>query len=405
MDHRPYALRTAAVHAGIRPDAMTGSIAPNISVSCNYASKYGQIGFSAFGTSDADVSYAYAREGHPNARQLQEKLTALEDGEAATVFSTGIAAITGLLFHTLSPGDHLVMSDISYAGTAEFVRGLFQRKGIDFTVADLSDIEDLESAMRPNTKVVYAESPCNPLLKIVDIQAAAEIAHNAGAKLIVDSTFATPVATRPMQLGADYVVHSLTKYFCGHGDAMGGAVIGRQRDMKALHDEIGIHLGANLSPFACWLILRGIETLPVRMAAYQDGAMQVAQFLESHSQVTKVIYPGLRSHPQHELARRQMANFAGMIAFHVKSPDAFGHAFSETAKHLLYATSLGSNRSLLLYCDTGTLQQTTFRLDEEHLHRYRKWAGDGFFRLSVGLEDPEDICSDLDRALFEAAKQ
>jgi cystathionine beta-lyase/cystathionine gamma-synthase len=404
VNRDPYTLRTAAVHSGIRPDPITGSIAPDIVVSSNYATKYGQIGFSAAGTNDEDVSYAYAREGHPNARQLEDKLMALEASEDAAVFATGIAAITGLLFQLLSPGDHLVLSDISYAGTAEFVRGLFQRKGIDFTVADLSDLDDLKRAMNANTKVVYAESPCNPILKLVDLQAAADITHGGGAKLIVDSTFATPVATRPIQLGADYVVHSLTKYLCGHGDAMGGAIVGRQHDIKSLRNEIGTHLGASLSPFACWLILRGIETLPVRMAAYEDSATKVAEFLEEHSQVTRVIYPGLPSHPQHELAQKQMANFSGMISFHVKNPHAFGRALSKTAKHLLYATSLGSNRSLLLFCDTGDLQRTTFQLDAEHLRRYRDWAGDGFFRLSVGLEDPKDICSDLDRALFEMAE-
>src|SRR5437763_1689021 len=242
----PYVLRTAAVHAGIRPDPITGTIAPDIAVSSNYSAKYGQIGFSAASTSDEDVRYAYAREGHPNGQQLEDKLTALEAGGDAAVFATGIAAITGLLFQLLSPGDHLVMSDISYAGTAEFVRGFFLRKGINFTLADLSDIDDLKRATKANTKVVYAESPCNPILKLVDIQAAADITHSAGAKLIVDSTFATPVATQPIQLGADYVIHSLTKYLCGHGDAMGGAVVGRHDDMKSLRNEIGTHLGASL---------------------------------------------------------------------------------------------------------------------------------------------------------------
>jgi cystathionine gamma-synthase len=174
--------------------------------------------------------------------------------------------------------------------------------------------------------------------------------------------------------------------------------------MRALRNEIGTHLGDSLSPFACWLILRGIETLPIRMAAYEDTATKVAKFLEENSHVTRVIYPGLPSHPQHDLARKQMANYSGMISFLVKNSHAFGHALSKTAKHLLYAVSLGLNRTVVLFCDSKDLQSTTFQLDEDHLRRYREWAGNGFFRLSVGLEDPKDICVDLDRTLFEMAK-
>jgi canavanine-gamma-lyase len=394
-----FGLRTRAVHAGIAPDPVTGAVGPNIATSTNFAATFGEIGFSALGTVEEAVPYAYAREGHPNAEQLETKLAALDGAEAALVFSTGIAAITGLLLHKLAPGDHAVISDVSYAGTAEFTRGFLSKKGIEVTVADLSDPSDLLRALRPSTKLVYAETPCNPILKLVDLEAIAGHAHAAGAELIVDSTFATPVVTRPIEFGADYVVHSLTKYYGGHGDALGGAVLGRTPAIASLREEVGIHLGATLSPFNCWLILRGIETLPIRMAAYSQSALQIAEYLEGHPEVESVTYPGLPSHPHSELAARQMELPSGMIAFRPKDVDGFGHSLRDNLHVFEFAASLGLSRSLILYCDTDDLQRTTFKLDDEHLARYREWAGDGFFRLSIGLEDPEDLYQDLDRAL------
>jgi canavanine-gamma-lyase len=394
-----FGLRTQAVHAGIVPDPITGAIGPNIATSTNFAAEFGEVGFSALGTVEDAVPYAYAREGHPNAAQLEAKLATLDGAEDALVFSTGIAAVTGLLLHKLAPGDHAVISDVSYAGTAEFARGFLARKGIEVTVADLSDPSELLRALRPNTRVVHAETPCNPILKLVDLEAIAAHTHKAGAELIVDSTFATPVVTRPIEFGADYVVHSLTKYYSGHGDALGGAVVGRKAAIASLREEVGIHLGATLSPFNCWLILRGIETLPIRMAEYSHSALRIAEYLEGHPEVERVIYPGLPSHPHYELAGRQMELPSGMIALRPKDVQRFGDALRNNLRVFEFAASLGLSRSLILYCDTSDLQRTTFKLDDEHLARYREWAGGGFFRLSIGLEDPEDLCEDLDRAL------
>ena len=395
--------RTRAVHAGTPPDPITGAIGPAISTSVTFASRYGEIGFSAAGTVEDKVPFAYAREGHPTAQQLERRLAALENGGGAAVFASGIAAISGLLLYLLGPGDHAVVSDVSYAGTAEFVRGVLRGKGIAVSFADMSDLADVQAALTSRTKLIYAETPCNPVLKLADIAALSRIAHAAGALLVVDSTFASPAVTRPLDLGADYVVHSLTKYCGGHGDAVGGAVIGRDAGaVKAFRDEIGTHLGAMLSPFNAWLILRGLETLPIRLEAYARSALIVAEFLERHPFVSKVRYPGLRSHPQHELARRQMANGSGMISFTVRDMAAFGQALEPNLKVFSFAASLGLSRSLILHCDTADLQRTTFRLDDEHLRRYRAFAGDGFFRLSIGLEDPEDLCADLGRALGAA---
>lgn len=395
--------RTRAVHAGTPPDPITGAVGPAIATSVTFASRYGEIGFSAAGTVEDKVPFAYAREGHPTAQQLERRLAALENGGGAAVFASGIAAISGLLLYLLGPGDHAVVSDVSYAGTAEFARGVLRGKGIEVSFADMSDLADVRGALTARTRLIYAETPCNPVLKLADIAALSQLAHEAGALLVVDSTFASPAVTRPLELGADFVVHSLTKYCGGHGDAVGGAVIGRDgAAVKAFRDEIGTHLGAMLSPFNAWLILRGLETLPIRMEAYARSAGTVAEFLERHPFVTKVRYPGLPSHPQYDLARRQMANGSGMIAFTVRDMAAFGHALEPNLKVFSFAASLGLSRSLILHCDTADLQRTTFRLDEEHLRRYRAFAGDGFFRLSIGLEDTEDLCADLGRALGAA---
>lgn len=390
---------TRAVHAGVEADPLTGAIGPNIATSTNFAAAYGEVGFSAEGTNEDTVPFAYAREGHPNSDQLEARLAALDGGEAAVTFSSGIAAITGLILDRLSPGDHLVVSDVSYAGTAEFVRGFLRRKGIDVTLADMSDPDDVRRALRPETKLLHAETPCNPVLKLVDIAEIAGLAHDAGAELAVDSTFATPVVTRPLEHGADYVVHSLTKYYGGHGDALGGAVIGSEERMSALQHDVGVHLGATLSPFNCWLIMRGIETLPIRMRAYSEAATTVARYLEPHEGVEAIRYPGLESHPQHELAQRQMDLPSGMISFRVTDADRFGRGLADNLRIFQFAASLGLSRSLILYCDTDDLQRTTFQLDDEHLSRYREFAGDGFFRLSIGLEDPADLCRDLGSAL------
>jgi methionine-gamma-lyase len=395
----PTGLRTLAVHAGTQPDAATGAATPSISTAVMFASRFGDIGFSAAATMEDRVPFAYAREGHPNGRELELRLMALEGGEDAVVFASGIAAISGLLLLLLNPGDHLVVSDVTYAGTAEFVRGLLRQKGISVTLADMSDLGDVRAAITPKTRVIYAESPCNPLLKLVDIPAVAELARAAHAALIVDSTFASPAITQPLKLGADFVVHSLTKYCCGHGDAVGGAVIGRSaQQMRPLRTEIGTHLGAMLSPFNAWLIMRGLETLPIRMEACSRNAQVVAEFLENHRHVRQVRYPGLPSHPQYALAQRQMAHPSGMIAFTVNNTNTFGRAL-EYLKLFLFAASLGATRSLILYCDTRDLQRSTFQLDEVHLRRYCEFAGDGFFRLSIGLEDPADLCRDLDAVL------
>ncbi len=230
----------------------------------------------------------------------------------------------------------------------------------------------------------------------------AKIAHQAGAELVVDSTLATPVATRPLTLGADWVLHSLTKYLNGHGDALGGVVVGRREALAELRRHALIHFGGALSPFNAWLIRRGLHTFALRMRAHAESALKVAGFLESHSGIQRVIYPGLPSHPQHELAKRQMANFSGMLTFQVECDAmAAAHRIAQRAKLFNYAVSLGKQRSLTYYIPTEDILRSSFSLTRSAEESYRSYAGDGVFRTSIGLDDPDDLCRDLEQALWE----
>lgn len=396
-----YGARTQAVHAGELPDALTGGAAPALVMSTNFVTCPDALDFGS-PTVGVDAPYLYSRWGNPTVRMLEQKLAALEGGDEAVAFGTGMAAMSSLLLHVLSPGDHVLVSDVCYAGTVSLTRETLPRFGIEVTTADLSDLAEVAAAIRPNTRLVLAETPANPILRLTDLAAVARIAHDSSALLAVDASLTPSVITRPLAEGADFVVTSLTKYYSGHGDAMGGAVIGASELMAPLRQDAVLRFGGVLSPFNAWLILRGMTTLGARMDAHVANAGRVAAFLAEHPAVSKVIYPGLPSHPQHELAQRQMAAGGGLIAFQPRDRDAIG-ALVERLDLFHYAVSLGHQRSLILYLDTDGMQRACFHLDDEHLRRYREWAGDGLFRLSIGLEDPDDLCDDLDRALSGTA--
>ena len=391
-------VQTLAVHAGEGPDPVTGASAPNIVMSTTFVVG-ADTGFSVEGMNENDP-FVYTRWGNPTTRQLEEKLAALEGAESAVAFASGMAAATALLLHTLKAGDHAVVSDVAYAAVSEATNELFPGLGIAITKTDTSDLDALREAVRPNTRLIYIETPCNPLLRLTDIAAAAQIAHNANAALAVDSTFATPVATKPLSLGADFVIHSLTKYLGGHGDALGGALVGRTADLAPLRKKTAIRLGGTLSPFNAWLILRGLATLPLRMKAHEENALRVAAFLENHPLVKKVIYPGLPSHPQHELARRQMRNFSGILTFQTKNGRETAAVLAERLRIIHYAVSLGHHRSLLFYLHGEDLLKTSFKLSTpKQRESWKAFAGEGIFRFSVGLEDAPDIIADLEQAL------
>jgi len=391
-------LRTAAVHAGESPDAATGASAPNLVMSSTFVTR-DAAGFSAHDL-DEESGFLYTRWSNPTVAQLEAKLCALEGAEACLCFGSGMAAATGVLLSLLGRGDHVVMSDTNYAGVAELGRDTLPRMGIGVSFVDTSDPGNVEAAIRPDTRLIWLETPANPICRLTDLAAVARVAAgHPGVRIAVDSTFATPVATRPLELGAHYVMHSLTKYIGGHGDAVGGAVLGSREDIAALRLEAGIHYGGVLSPFNAWLIMRGAATLPIRMKAHEENALAVARFLESHPRVTRVIYPGLRSHPQHELARRQMDNFSGMLTFQARDGPQLAERMARELRVVHYAVSLGHHRSLVFWMDTPSLMETSFRLEGAQLESYRAFAGDGIFRMSVGLEDPDDLCEDLERVL------
>lgn len=399
--HDPKALRgieSKAIHAGEYPDPVTGASAPNLVMSTTFVTDE-PAGFSAHDLSD-DSPFLYSRWGNPTVRQLEAKIAALEGAESAVCTASGMAAGSGLLLTLLSAGDRLVVSNTNYAGVAELVRDTLPRMGIEVAVVDTSDLDEVERALKAKkTKLVYIETPANPIMRLADVAAIAELAHQHGASLGVDSTFASPVATRPIELGADYVVQSLTKYYCGHGDAVGGAIAGTSESMRAINFEAGIHFGGVLSPFNAWMILRGTATLPLRMRAHEQNALELSGYLQNHPAVTAVMYPGLESHPQHALARRQMQNFSGMLTFQVADGSKVAERAAKELQIFHYAVSLGHHRSLIFWMPTEDLMSTSFRLSGDDLKGYREFAGDGIFRVSVGLETAQDLCADLDHIL------
>jgi methionine-gamma-lyase len=390
--------QTKAIHAGESPDPVTGASSPNMVMSTTFVTN-ADAAFSVEGLDEND-GWIYTRWGNPTIRQLEEKLAALEDAETAVAFSSGMGAITTLLFHLLRAGDHAVVSDVAYAALSEATNDLLPSLDIEITKVNTSDVVAIQEALKPNTRLIYVETPCNPLLRLTDIAAVAAIAHASGAKLAVDSTFASPIATKPLALGADFVIHSLTKYAGGHGDALGGAVLGKKADLSALRKKTAIRFGSTISPFNAWLILRGLATLPLRMRVHQDNALKIAAFLEQHPQVKRVFYPGLPSHPQHELAKRQMKNFSGILTFRVENGKEVARILSEKLQIIHYAVSLGHHRSLIFYLNSKDLLETSFRFSTQaQRDSWDAFAGDGIFRLSVGLEDADDLIADLSQAL------
>lgn len=390
-------MKTVAVHGGEAPDPVTRASAPNLVMSSTFIADP-DAAFSAEAMSE-DTPFFYSRWSNPTVDQLERKLALLEGGESGVAFASGMAAISALFLHLLKPGDHLVISDVAYAAASELTNDMFPEMGVRVSKVNMADLDDVRAEVTSDTRLVYAETPANPILRLTDIEAVAGIAREAGAVMAVDSTFATPVATRPIELGADIVVHSLTKYLGGHGDALGGALIGDSGILTALRRKIAVRTGGVLSPFNAWLIMRGLATLPIRMEAHQRAATAAAEFLEAHPKIKRVIYPGLDSHPQRELARRQMQNNSGMIAFQVENGPAAARVFSDRLNIIHYAVSLGHQRSLLFYIPTEDMLETSFKLTPDQERSYREFAGDGVFRFSVGIEDPDDVCADLERAL------
>ena len=394
-----YRARTQAIHAGESIDPATKASAPNIVMSNSFAlSELSGFSIDAFGETKP---YVYSRWDNPTVRMLEDKLAALENAEACSCFASGMAATAAILNTTLTRGDHLVAIDIHYGGTAELIRFLRDSSGIETTLVDPTDLAMIQAAIQPGrTKLLWFETPSNPLLAITDIHAVAELAHDAGAQLVIDSTLATPIATRPLELGADFVVHSLSKYIGGHGDALGGAVLCSHTNMKTIRDQERVHVGGILSPFNAWLIARGLATLPLRMPAHTASALTVAKFLESHPRVTRVLFPGLESNPNHKIAKQQMQDcWGGLLSFTVTEGKTLAQHLPTQVEIIHYAVSLGSHRSLIFWMETEEMLRSSFVLPPALERQYRAVAGEGIFRFSVGLEDPNDLCVELARCL------
>jgi cystathionine gamma-synthase/methionine-gamma-lyase len=343
--------------------------------------------------------FQYTREHSATPRCLEERLAALEGSEDCVVTASGMGAVSAALFTLLSAGDHLVAPEICYTGTQKLVSVHLPRFGVDVSVVDATDPKEVKQALRPDTKAVYLETPGNPFVSISDIRSISEMAHGVGARVLVDSTWSGLVGQNPLDLGADVVIHSVTKYLNGHGDALGGAVLGSREFLVEVREAGVVHLGACISPFNAWLIMRGLVTLPLRMEKHSENALKVAQFLESHDRVTQVRYPGLPSHPQHEIAKKQMSQFSGMMNFALDCELLENFEFIKNLELITHAVSLGHDQSLIMYIPTAFFFQDMVELDEPKKLKYWNLMGDGLFRFSVGIEDADDLIADLSRAL------
>jgi cystathionine beta-lyase/cystathionine gamma-synthase len=343
--------------------------------------------------------FQYTREHSPTPRHLEERLAILEGGEDCIVSASGMGAIAATFFTLLNAGDHIVASEVSYTGTQKLLGFHLPRFGIDVSLVDTTDPQEVSTAIKKDTKVVYVETPGNPVVGISDIEKISEMAHAVGAIMIVDSTWSGMLNQRPLSLGADMVVHSATKYINGHGDALGGAVIGPQKVLTDIREYGIVHLGACISPFNAWLILRGSVTLPMRMEKHSQNAMAVASFLESHPKVKSVTYPGLKSHPGYKVAKKQMKAPSGMLNFNLKADMMAHFDFLKELQLITHAVSLGHDQSLMVYIPTEFFFEDMVIFNDAQKEKYAALMGEGIFRFSVGIENSEDIIADLRQAL------
>ena len=382
---------TLTVHAGESPCPATGALDTPIYQSTTFVSANSDEMSAVYG--EEKFGYMYTRYGNPTIRALEEKLAALEGGEAALAFGSGMAAISSAIMGYVKAGDHVVAPRMLYGAAYNFLNKKLPRMGVEATFVPSNRVDDLERAIRPNTRLIYFETPSNPTLEIIDIAALAGRAKARGVPTIIDNTFASPALQRPLALGVTVVVHSATKYLCGHGDAMGGIVVGPKSFVSELVHEVIRDYGGVISPFNAWLILRGIRTLHLRMPAHCANAQQVADFLAGHPRVECVNYPGLATHAGHDVARRQMSSFGAMMSFEVKGGYEGGKNVMDRVRLFSRAASLGDARSLIVH------SASTSHRAVPQPERLSMGITDGLVRLSVGIEAAEDLVADLVEAL------
>lgn len=369
-------IETTAIHAGQEIDPTTGAVIPPIYLTTT---------FERAPDGSFPHGYIYTRNGNPNRTMLETCLAALEGGAECAAFGSGLAAAMSV-FQALRPGDHVIAPDDAYHGVTRLLREIMAPWGLEYTRVDMRDPQNVRLAVRPNTRLVWIETPSNPLLKIADIAAIAAIARASGARCVVDNTWATPIQQRPLELGADLVLHATTKYLGGHSDVLGGAVVFRLSDEFSERVRfLQANGGAVPSPFDCWLVLRGIQTLAYRVRAHAEHAMQVARFLAAHPRIERVHYPGLETHPGHAVAARQMRGFGGMLSIEVKGGEPAAMAVAANVKIITRATSLGGIESLIEHRASVEGPESS--------------TPPSLLRISVGLEHPDDLIADLAQAL------
>lgn len=381
MSNNNLGFATIAIHTGSEPDESTGAVTVPIYQTSTYAQD-------ALGK---NKGYEYARTQNPTRSAVERNLAALEGGRFGFAFASGMAAIDATM-RLVKAGEHVVVSDNTYGGTARLFNRILTNYNIEFDYVDTSDSLNVEAAIKPNTKMVFLETPTNPIMTVTDLKEVSEIAHRAGARVVCDNTFMSPYLQRPLEFGCDIVVHSTTKYLNGHSDGVGGAVILNDEEDANWIGFVQNSAGAILSPFDSWLVLRGTKTLALRMEQHDKTGRAVAAFLEEHPKVKKVYYPGSASHPQHALARRQQRGFGGMVSFDVGSLAA-ARTVLESVKLCTLAESLGGVETLISHPATMT------HASVDEAKRQRLGITDGLVRISVGIEDTDDIIADLDQAL------
>ena len=382
---------TLAVHAGEAPDRLTGALDTPIYQSTTFVSVDSDDMAAVYG--EEKPGFMYTRYGNPTLKALEQKVAALEGGEAALATATGMAAISTAIMGYVKAGDHVVASRSLYGAAYNFLNKKLPRMGASTTFVASTQPGDLSKAIQPNTRLIYFESPSNPALDIVDIAAVARLGRERGIPTMIDNTFASPALQQPIGLGVTVVVHSATKYLCGHGDAMGGMIVGPAKYIYDLNHEVIRDFGGVISPFNAWLLLRGIRTLHVRMPVHCSNAQRIAEFLYKHPKVERVNYPGLPTHPGHEIAAKQMKAFGAMISFEAKGGYESGKKVMDGVKIFARAASLGDTRSLIVH--SASTSHRAVPRDQ----RIAMGVTDGLVRLSVGIEAVEDLIDDLDGAL------
>lgn len=385
---RRYGRHTTAIHAGESPDPHTGALVPPLHLATTYHLGSAEDGAAIFsGEKDA---YVYTRWANPTVALFERRVAAVEGAEAALATASGMAAIASAILSLVKTGDHIVSARAIYPSTVHLMTQQLGSLGIETTFVDATDPADVRAAIRPDTKLIYLETPGNPLLALCDLAAIGAIARDAGIPTICDNTFATPINQRPLDLGIDVVVHSATKYFCGHGDAVGGLIVGTAAFVESCRTEALRYYGGIMAPMTAYLMLRGTQTLPLRVDRHNTNALGLARWLEEQPAVAWVRYPGLSSHPQHALARRQMpGGFGGMVCFELTGGLDAGRRLLNAVRICSLAVSLGDTRTLITHAASTTHSVVSREA------RLAQGVTDGLVRLSVGLEDIEDLSADL----------